>query len=74
VSDTEDPAEPLLTVVRGNPTAEEIAALVVVLSSLRTPPAAPPEPISTDGWAARWRGLRTTWRSGPDAWRFSARR
>ena len=66
--------EPILRVVRGHPTAEELAALLVVMMSTLSA-AAPeePRPTSTDGWAARWRGLRTELRPGRDAWRLSDR-
>jgi len=64
----------LFRVVRGRPTDEEIAALVVVLTARRPAdtPAARPQ-VSPDGWAARWRGLRTSLRPGPGAWRLSGR-
>ncbi|HYI55393.1 MAG TPA: acyl-CoA carboxylase subunit epsilon [Microlunatus sp.] len=71
---------PVVEVLRGAPTAEEIAALVVALSWQRGttgPPEAETrgsEPAGgTDGWAARWRGLRTSLRPGPGAWRLSGR-
>lgn len=62
--------EPVLRVVRGTPTADEVAALVGVLFSRRVP-AAP----ATRRAPSRWRagalpgaGLRP----GPGAWRASA--
>lgn len=61
---------PLLTVVRGEPTAEELAALIAVLAARAVPTAAPP--------AARppWRdpaGRLGVTRRGPLAWRTAAR-
>ena len=60
--------------VRGNPTDDEVGALVLVLAALRQPDAdrAPTAPVS--GWTDRSAGLRTMLRPGPDAWRLSARR
>jgi Acyl-CoA carboxylase epsilon subunit len=65
---------PAIRIVRGHPTVEEIAAFVVALSALSATAATPPAPAGSDGWAARWRGLRTELRPGPQAWRFSGRR
>lgn len=64
--------EPLFSVVRGNPTAEELAALVVVLHtrSRGNAPAPGPQP---SGWSAYRRTVRTPVMPGPDAWRMSAR-
>ena len=67
-----DPAEnsvPLLRVVRGEPTAEELAALVVAAASRATPPVEEPRAISR--WADPARRLRTPVRPGPDAWRWA---
>jgi hypothetical protein len=62
-------AAPAIAVVAGHPTAEELGALVVVLSVLASEPREPPRTPPSDGWAARRRGLRTELRPGPDAWR-----
>lgn len=62
---------PALRVVTGRPTAEELAAVVVMLSSLgdqAPPPAAPPR----SQWAARSRLVRAPVVAGPGAWRASA--
>ena len=63
-------APPVLRVVRGQATDEELAALVAVLLARAVPaPRATPGPAST--WsdpAARLRG-RVPWTPGPDAWR-----
>jgi hypothetical protein len=62
---------PLLRVVRGNPTSEELAALVGVVA-VTTWGAGPVEPPPV---ASRWRasGLpRVGPRPGPGAWRGSA--
>jgi hypothetical protein len=66
---------PFLQVVRGDPTPEEIAALLVVLTARASAAAAahpaPSEPHSA--WAAPSRRLRRALRHGPGAWRASAR-
>ncbi|HEY5981491.1 MAG TPA: acyl-CoA carboxylase subunit epsilon [Microlunatus sp.] len=69
---TEDPA-PVLRVVSGRPSADELAAVVVVFSALTTGSADSPKPAATGGWSDRSRGLRTTLRPGPDGWRLSGR-
>jgi len=58
---------PRLKVVRGTPTAEEVAALVGVLLS-RPAPEAPAAPVSR--WARAARPSPGP-RPGPDAWRAS---
>ena len=60
--------EPVFRVVRGTPTAEEIAALVGVLLTRSAPP--PPAP-STSRWARSARPS-TGLRPGPGGWRASA--
>lgn len=60
-----------LRVVKGEPTEEELAALVAVIGakasdtgeSVRQRPS---------GWAAYWRSVRAPLRPGPGAWRASA--
>ena len=62
---------PLLTVVRGEPTAAELAALIVVLGRRAEQAAASPRgPVSQ--WAARERFMRPGLQAGPGAWRASA--
>jgi hypothetical protein len=63
---------PVLRVIRGDATPEEIAAVVAVLLSrpaVADGPAARPVPSA---WADRSRLLRRPLFSGPDAWRRSA--
>ena len=60
------------SVVRGNPTEEELAALVTVLALRVRANVAPPErPLS--GWSAYWRSVRAPVAPGPNAWRMSGR-
>jgi hypothetical protein len=65
---------PALTVVRGNPSAEEVAALVVVLARARRAPTAlvTAGPGGRSEWSSRSRMLRTPLERGPGAWRASA--
>lgn len=75
--DRPDPAEstsgrPALRVVRGTPTAEELAALVAVLA-VRTSAAAAAPSERPRTWSAYWRGLREPLHAGPDGWRSSTR-
>ncbi|HYF72206.1 MAG TPA: acyl-CoA carboxylase epsilon subunit [Nocardioides sp.] len=64
------PDRPLLQIVRGDATPEEVAALVAVFAALRTeePPARRPAPA----WAAPHRQVRRTLPHGPGGWRASA--
>jgi len=76
MAEQERPAEPrpLLSVVKGSPTAEELAALTAVVAVSRS--SASDEdgaPTPTSRWAAYWRGTRRPLRPGPDGWRASAR-
>jgi acyl-CoA carboxylase epsilon subunit len=64
--------QPLLRVVRGEPAAEEIAALAVVLAAkLAARPAPDPERGAARGWADRARALHVPPAPGPGAWRRS---
>ena len=64
--------QPLFTVVKGRPTDEELAALVVVFSSAATAPG-PGNRTHTSGWSSYWRSVRRPVQPGPDAWRLSGR-
>ena len=65
-----EPTRPLLRVVRGEPTAEELAAVVAVVTATSTAPAAgAPEPRGQ--WRSRGRNIRPAAARGPDAWRAS---
>ena len=66
--------QPLLRVVRGQPTDEEAAALAVVLAAKLA--ARPPDARrsrTAGGWADRARALRTPLTPAPGAWQSSAR-
>jgi hypothetical protein len=73
VSDApDDPvlSPPLLRVVTGEPTPDELAALVTVLASLGGPSA--PAPRRTPMWNAPRRLVRATHRHGVGGWRASS--
>jgi hypothetical protein len=61
---------PFLRVVRGEPTAEELAALVAVLAARAA--AAPVRPRARSAWADPAARLRVPLAPGPAAWRRSA--
>jgi acyl-CoA carboxylase epsilon subunit len=65
-----DPVTPLLRVVRGDPTPEELGALVAVVASLGGPPADAPPPAPV--WNHPRRLQRVVLRHGPGAWRISS--
>jgi len=72
-NDDQPPGPPLLRVVRGDATAEEIAALVAVLVMRSADAEAPGQARSVSGsWADRSRLLRRPLSPGPGAWRRSA--
>lgn len=63
-------ADALLSVVKGHPTAEELAALTAVVLSLGQGTEAAPERPGVRHWVRRQQ-LRLAPRPGPDAWRRS---
>lgn len=67
-----------LTVVKGRPTDEEVAAVVAAVAvqrrrtaSARNAGASGARSGSGDGWAAYWLRVRRPVRPGPQAWRRS---
>ncbi len=64
------PAAALLSVVKGEPTPEELAALTAVVLSLGSAAGAAPERPGVRHWIRRQQ-LRLAPRPGPDAWRRS---
>jgi acyl-CoA carboxylase epsilon subunit len=60
-----------LSVNRGTPTPDELAALVVALATRGGQPAPAPEPRRSE-WAAKSRQMRPRLFPGPGAWRASA--
>jgi hypothetical protein len=71
-------SEPVLRVVKGEPTPEELAALVAVISA-RAAAASASAAGSTSAdldrasdWATYWRNARRPLHPGPNRWRASA--
>ncbi len=69
---TEPTTPPLLRVVSGSPSDEELAALTVVVAALsqRRPRR---RPTQVGGWASRADAVRTPLRPGPGGWRAAGR-
>lgn len=65
-----DRPEALLRVVRGDPDAAELAAVVAVVSTRSERAPEPRRPLSV--WAARSRMVRPQLRPAPGAWRASS--
>ena len=66
---------PLLRIVKGDPTPEEVAALVTVVSAMAAgaAEAAADQERPRPEWSAPHRRLRAPLRHGAGAWRASAR-
>ncbi|HEY7146744.1 MAG TPA: acyl-CoA carboxylase subunit epsilon [Streptosporangiaceae bacterium] len=65
---------PELSFASGNPTEEEIAAVVTVVLARTAPASAPGEPgIMRSEWASKSRLMRQPLARGPGGWRASAR-
>lgn len=62
------PVAPLLRVVKGEPTAEELAALTVVVAAL-SQRRERRRPVPVGAWASFGRGHRASLRTGPGGWR-----
>jgi hypothetical protein len=60
---------PLLTVSKGEPSAEELAALTVVVAALSRARPARRRPVPVGGWASRAGVLRRPLTAGPGGWR-----
>ena len=72
-SQPSQPGQPALRVVRGDATAEEIAALVTVLALRRGAPAGPATGATKRPvWPDRSRLMRAPLFPGPAGWRRSA--
>jgi hypothetical protein len=65
-------ARPLLRVVKGEPTAEELAALTVVVAAL-SQRGERRRPVPVGAWASFAEGHRRALQSGPGGWRASGR-
>jgi hypothetical protein len=70
VSDAPEPQPPLLRVVKGDATPEEVAALVAVVAALGT--GGEPPRRRTPEWSAHHRKVRSSLPHGPGGWRSSS--
>ncbi len=70
--ETEGTPAPLLQVVHGQPTPEELAALTVVVAAL-SQRREHRRPTPVGGWASYGRGHRRPAQTGPGGWRASGR-
>jgi hypothetical protein len=70
-ADANQPARPLLRVVRGDPSPEEIAALVAVLAA-RSGGGAGEQPAQPSAWSRPSFAHSRPLSVGPGAWRLSA--
>jgi hypothetical protein len=69
--------KPALRVVKGEPTPEELAALVAVVSARTAAAAAGAAAVQSEqerasDWASYWRNVRRPLQHGPGRWRASA--
>jgi len=69
-ADDQAPSPPLVRVLRGDPTPDELAALVAVLAAASGGGKAP-APRRPSEWSRPARRLRTPHHPGPGAWRAS---
>jgi hypothetical protein len=75
MTEREPQERPWLRVVSGNPTADELAALVAVLAAAQaraSQAAAAAAPTRRSAWGLPASAFRQPLRHGPDAWRRSA--
>jgi hypothetical protein len=62
-----------IQITKGNPTPEELAALIAVVAARAAAvPAPAPDPDRASNWATYWRNTRTPFHPGPGQWRASA--
>jgi hypothetical protein len=66
-------ARPLLRVVKGEPSAEELAALTVVVAGLTQRERPRRRPVPVGAWASHGDAHRTALRPGPGGWRAAGR-
>jgi hypothetical protein len=68
----DEAAAPVLRVVKGDPTPEELAALVAVVAARASAVPAPADPERASDWATYWRHAKRPLHPGPNRWRASA--
>ena len=70
--EAQPPSKPLLRVVKGDLTPEELAALISVIAARSAAGTPAKKPLRSE-WGHPARAVRGPHRPGPDAWRRSAR-
>ncbi|HEY2193749.1 MAG TPA: acyl-CoA carboxylase subunit epsilon [Actinomycetospora sp.] len=65
------PERPVLRIVRGDPTPEEVAALTAVLAAASGGSGEPEDTGPASAWVERESLVRRPLTPGPDAWRMS---
>jgi acyl-CoA carboxylase epsilon subunit len=70
--DEPTPGRPVLRIVKGDPTPEEIAALVAVLSARAAAVGGEEPPPRRSEWAGHERRMRRPVHPSPGGWRASA--
>ena len=73
MSAPESPATPVLRVVSGSPTPEELAVVTALVAAAGSGPGGSAELPARGRWADPKWGLRGSWLTGPGAWRTSLR-
>jgi hypothetical protein len=68
-----DDQDPLFSIVKGSPTDDELAAVMMVLTIRFASPRQEETKPARTGWSAYWRSVRSPIQPGPSAWRMSAR-
>ncbi len=68
-----DATPPLLRVVKGDPSAEELAALLVVVTALPQPRSRRRRPTPVGAWASYADAHRRPFQVGPGGWRAAGR-
>ena len=69
---SDEPRRPVLRVIRGDASPEEIAALLVVVSARAATAVTAAAPPPTSAWADRGSLMRQPLRPRPGAWRASS--
>ncbi|MEV8373657.1 acyl-CoA carboxylase subunit epsilon [Kribbella sp. NPDC056861] len=65
--------DPVLRIAKGDPTPEELAALIAVVSArAAATPAATSGPTTASNWASYWRNHTRPLHPGPGRWKASA--
>ena len=64
---------PILRIVRGEPTPEELAIITAVMTAAGSVDAPAPEPPTRGRWNDPSHSVRRYWAAGPGGWRATAR-